>query len=247
MVSGKKSDKVKLLDKLLADSLFATSELAEKQVRAGLVRVNGEVVDKPGVLVSRVSVISVEQRKEFVGRGALKLAGALDTFKISPAGLVCVDVGACTGGFTDVLLQRGANKVYAIDVGYGDLDWKIRTDPRVVVMERTNVRYVASLPEPISLVTIDVSFISLTKVLGVVAQWLPSGGTVIALIKPQFEAAKDEVGEGGVITDVAVQEKVVERIVDFLPSVSLAKSGVTPSPILGTEGNKEFLLWATKI
>jgi 23S rRNA (cytidine1920-2'-O)/16S rRNA (cytidine1409-2'-O)-methyltransferase len=247
MVSGKKSDKIKLLDKLIADSIFTTRELAEKQVRAGLVRVNGEIVDKPGALVSGASVISVEQRKEFVGRGALKLAGALDTFQISPAGLVCVDVGACTGGFTDVLLQRGAVKVYAIDVGYGDLDWKIRTDPRVVIMERTNVRYVSNLPEPISLVTIDVSFISLTKVLGVVAQWLPSGGTVIALIKPQFEAAKDEVGEGGIVTDSAVQERVIERIVNFLPSVSLAQSGIIPSPILGTEGNKEFLLWAQKV
>jgi 23S rRNA (cytidine1920-2'-O)/16S rRNA (cytidine1409-2'-O)-methyltransferase len=170
--------------------------------------------------------------------------GALEAFHFTPSSLVCADVGACTGGFTDVLLQRGAEKVYAIDVGYGDLDWKIRRNPKVVVMERTNVRYVSSLPDPISLVTIDVSFISLTKVLPVVSQWLVPGGSIIALIKPQFEALKDEVGEGGIIQDSVVHERVVQEIVDFLPSVGLVKKGLIPSPIRGTEGNKEFLLWA---
>lgn len=246
MAPAKKSDKVKLLDKLIADALFSAPDIAEKQVRAGLIRVNGEVVDKPGSLVSRDAKITIEGKKEYVGRGALKLVGALDEFRISPAGMVCADVGACTGGFTDVLLRRGASKVYAIDVGYGDLDWKIRTDSRVVVMERTNVRYVESLPEPISLVTIDVSFISLTKILGVVARWLSSGGSIIALIKPQFEAAKEDVGEGGVITDPAVQERVIQFILESLPAVGLESKGIVPSPILGAEGNQEFLMWAIK-
>jgi 23S rRNA (cytidine1920-2'-O)/16S rRNA (cytidine1409-2'-O)-methyltransferase len=159
---------------------------------------------------------------------------------------VCADVGVCTGGFTDVLLQRGAEKVYAIDVGYGDLDWKIRSNPKVIVMERTNVRYVPSLPDPISLVTIDVSFISLTKVLPVVAQWLVPHGSIIALIKPQFEASKDEVGEGGIIQDSTVHERVVQEIIDFLPSIGLDKKGLVPSPILGAEGNREFLVWAQR-
>lgn len=246
MIHPKKSGKIKLLDKLIADDFFFATDVAEKKVRAGLVRVNGEVVDKPGSLVSRNAAITIEGKKEYVGRGALKLVGALDEFSISPVGKVCADVGACTGGFTDVLLQRGASKVYAIDVGYGDLDWKIRTDPRVVVMERTNVRYVESLPEPISLVTIDVSFISLTKILGVVAGWLSPEGAIIALIKPQFEAAKEDVGEGGVITDPAVQEKVIQFILESLPAVGLESNGVVPSPILGAEGNQEFLMWAIK-
>ncbi len=236
--------KLKLIDRLLSDDLFSSRDIAEKQIRAGLIRVDGAVVDKPGTLVSEQASISVQQSKEYVGRGALKLVGALEAFHFTPSSLVCADVGACTGGFTDVLLQRGAEKVYAIDVGYGDLDWKIRRNPKVVVMERTNVRYVSSLPDPISLVTIDVSFISLTKVLPVVSQWLVPGGSIIALIKPQFEALKDEVGEGGIIQDSVVHERVVQEIVDFLPSVGLVKKGLIPSPIRGTEGNKEFLLWA---
>jgi 23S rRNA (cytidine1920-2'-O)/16S rRNA (cytidine1409-2'-O)-methyltransferase len=146
-----------------------------------------------------------------------------------------------------VLLLRGAEKVYAIDVGYGDLDWKIRTNPRVVVMERTNVRYVEQLPDAIDLVTIDVSFISLTKVLPVISKWLVPGGVVIALVKPQFEAAKEDVGEGGIIESAVVHDRVTQTVRDFLPSVGLAHRGTIPSPILGTEGNKEFLMWAERV
>ena len=246
MAALKNPTKVKLIDRLLSDELVSSRDVAEKQIRAGLVRVDGAVVDKPGTPVSPQASITVQQGKEYVGRGALKLVGALDAFHVSPHSLVCADVGVCTGGFTDVLLQRGAEKVYAIDVGYGDLDWKIRSNPKVIVMERTNVRYVPSLPDPISLVTIDVSFISLTKVLPVVAQWLVPHGSIIALIKPQFEASKDEVGEGGIIQDSKVHERVVQEIIDFLRSIGLDKKGLVPSPILGTEGNREFLVWAQR-
>ena len=242
----KQPSKKPLLERLVDEGLFATRDIAEKQIRAGLVRVDSEVVDKPGTAVSMEAQITVVAKKEFVGRGALKLAGGLDVFSLSPHGCVCADVGACTGGFTEVLLLRGASKVYAIDVGYGDLDWKIRTNPKVVVMERTNVRYVEQLPDPIDIVTIDVSFISLTKVLPVVSRWLVPGGAIVALVKPQFEASREEVGAGGIIEDESVHERVVQKITDFLPTVGLSYKVSIPSPILGTEGNKEFLLWAVR-
>jgi 23S rRNA (cytidine1920-2'-O)/16S rRNA (cytidine1409-2'-O)-methyltransferase len=245
-MAPKSPPKQQLIERLVLEGIFPTREVAEKQIRAGLVRVEGAMVDKPGTMISVEAAISLAPRKDFVGRGALKLTAALDAFHVSPSGTICADVGACTGGFTEVLLLRGAEKVYAIDVGYGDLDWKIRTNPRVVVMERTNVRYVERLPDSIDIVTIDVSFISLTKVLPVVSQWLVSGGSVIALVKPQFEAAKGEVGEGGIIHDIAVHERVVQSIQDFLPSVGLIHRATIPSPILGTEGNKEFLMWAER-
>lgn len=245
-MASKAPSKRKLIERLLSEGILETREGAEKQIRAGLVRVEGAVVDKPGTLVSVDAQITVAPRKDFVGRGALKLVGALNSFAIEPQGKICADVGACTGGFTEVLLQRGAEKVYAIDVGYGDLDWKIRTNPRVVVMERTNVRYVEQLPDPISLVTIDVSFISLTKVLPVIARWLVPGGTVVALVKPQFEAAREEVGEGGIIGSSEIHEKVLSKIQEFLSTVGLQHRGTIPSPILGTEGNKEFLMWAER-
>ena len=245
-MAPKSPPKQQLIERLVLEGIFPTREVAEKQIRAGLVRVEGTMVDKPGTMISVEASISLAPRKDFVGRGALKLSGALDAFHVSPSGKICADVGACTGGFTEVLLRRGAEKVYAIDVGYGDLDWKIRTNPRVVVMERTNVRYVERLPDSIDLVTIDVSFISLTKVLPVVSQWLVSGGSVIALVKPQFEAAKGEVGEGGIVQDVAVHERVVHSVQEFLASVGLIHRATVPSPILGTEGNKEFLMWAER-
>jgi 23S rRNA (cytidine1920-2'-O)/16S rRNA (cytidine1409-2'-O)-methyltransferase len=243
----KASPKKRLIARIVDDGLADTLEEAEKLVRAGLVRVDGVVIDKPGGAISPSSDVSVRERKEFVGRGAHKLIAALDSFSISSQGRVCADVGACTGGFTDVLLRRGAEKVYAIDVGYGDLDWRIRTDPRVVVMERTNVRYVESLPDPVSLVTIDVSFISLTKVLPVVAKWLVPSGDIIALVKPQFEAPREDVGEGGIILNEEVHRAVLEKVTQFLSSAKLHHVATIPSPILGTEGNKEFLLHACRM
>ena len=245
-MAPKSPPKQQLIERLVLDGMFPSRELAEKRIRAGLVRVEGTVVDKPGTMVSSEAHISLVPQKDFVGRGALKLAGALDAFGLSPNGKICADVGACTGGFTEVLLLRGADKVYAIDVGYGDLDWKIRTNPRVVVMERTNVRYVESLPDPIELVTIDVSFISLTKVLPVIARWLIPGSIIIALVKPQFEAAKEEVGEGGIIQNPEVHERVVATVRDSLPSIDLIHRGTIPSPIRGAEGNQEFLMWAER-
>lgn len=243
----KPPSKQQLIERLVLEGIVLSRDVAEKQIRAGLVRVDGTMVDKPGTIVSCEAQITLAPRKDFVGRGALKLSGALDSFNLSPSGKVCADVGACTGGFTEVLLLRGAERVYAIDVGYGDLDWKIRTNPRVVVMERTNVRYVERLPDPIDVVTIDVSFISLTKVLPVISKWLVPGSVVVALVKPQFEATKEDVGEGGIIQNPAVHEHVVRSVREFLPSAGLTHRATIPSPILGTEGNKEFLMWAERI
>lgn len=245
-MARKAPTKRQLIEHLLAEGFCDARDIAEKHIRAGLVRVDGAIVDKPGTRVAVDALITVTTPKQFVGRGAHKLAGALDAFGVSPQGMVCADVGACTGGFSEVLLLRGAEKVYAIDVGYGDLDWKIRSNPKVVVMERTNVRYVERLPDPISLVVIDVSFISLTKVLPIVVNWLMPGGKIVALVKPQFEAERGEVAEGGIIVDSAVHERVIAKIRDFLPSIGLTHSATVPSPILGMEGNKEFFLLAER-
>lgn len=241
-MASKSQSKRQLIERLVDEGLCDTRENAEKQIRAGLVRVDGAVVDKPGTRVSVKADISVVATKQFVGRGAHKLLGALDAFGVSPSKMVCADVGACTGGFTEVLLLRGADKVYAIDVGYGDLDWKIRSNPKVVVMERTNARYVERLPESIDLVVIDVSFISLTKILPVIVHWLGPSGIIIALVKPQFEAERSEIGEGGIVTSSVVHDRVIASIRDFLSTVGLSHRGTMPSPILGTEGNKEFLM-----
>jgi 23S rRNA (cytidine1920-2'-O)/16S rRNA (cytidine1409-2'-O)-methyltransferase len=153
-------------------------------------------------------------------------------------------VGSSTGGFTEVLLKGGAERVYAIDVGYGELDWKLRSDPRVVVMERTNARYVEALPEPISFVSVDVSFISLTKILPAVRKWVAPLCEIVTLVKPQFEAARGDVGAGGIVRDEGVHRDVLDRIVAFLPTIDLEFRGVEASPILGAEGNKEFLVWS---
>jgi 23S rRNA (cytidine1920-2'-O)/16S rRNA (cytidine1409-2'-O)-methyltransferase len=172
---------------------------AQALIIAGKVRVDDRVMSKPGTQVSTEAVIAVEQDSLYVSRGGLKLAAALDAFELDPTGVICADVGASTGGFTDVLLQRGAVRVYAIDVGYGQLAWKLRQDERVVVMERTNARYLESLPEPVSLVTVDASFISKKLILPVAKKWLATPGHIVALIKPQFEAGRGQVGKGGVV------------------------------------------------
>lgn len=241
----RKAPKLTLLERLINDHLSADRDTATKEILAGLVRVNGEVADKAGTLVSSDAQVAVANRKEFVSRAAYKLDAACSLFPVQVEGSVCADVGACTGGFTEILLRRGARKVYAIDVGYGDLNWKVRSDPRVVVMERTNARYQESLAEPVSLVVIDVSFISLDKILPAVVKWFgPNGGAVVTLIKPQFEAEREDIGEGGIIRDPDVHTKVCARVIDSLPQFGLIKRGLEPSPILGAEGNKEFLLWA---
>ena len=198
---------------------------------------------KPGDLVAAATTVQVEAPEPYVSRGGHKLAAALDAFGIDPAGLVALDVGASTGGFTDVLLQRGAIRVYALDVGRGQLAEPLRRDPRVVSMERTNARTLTatSLPEPVGLVTIDVSFISLGKVLAPSASLLSHGGAIVALVKPQFEAGKGRT-DHGVVRDPAVHREVLERVVAEAQAIGLGTRDVIASPILGPEGNREFLV-----
>ena len=187
------------------------------------------------------ALIDVRASLPYVSRAGAKLAHALDEFGVSPDGKVAADVGASTGGFTDCLLQRGAGRVYAIDVGYGQLDWGLRQDPRVVVMERTNARYVSRLPEPVSLVVIDVSFISLRLILPQVRLWLSGDGNVVALVKPQFEAGADRVGKGGVVRDGSVHREILTDVVDWARGEGWRILGLTRSPIRGAKGNVEFL------
>jgi 23S rRNA (cytidine1920-2'-O)/16S rRNA (cytidine1409-2'-O)-methyltransferase len=232
------------LDKLLVDrGLVATRAKARGLIMAGEVTVNGQRVDKAGTPIPLDATIELAETMPYVGRGGYKLAAALDAFGVDPAGRVCADVGACTGGFTDVLLQRGAARVYALDVGQGQLDWKLRQDERVTVMERTNARYVESLAEPVSLVVIDVSFISLRLILPAVARWLSPGGEVVALVKPQFEAGPEQVGKGGIVRDTAVHRDVLAEVLGWAAAEGWAAAGLLRSPIQGAEGNVEFLAW----
>ena len=235
-------DKMRLDQLLVQRGLAATRARAQAMIMAGQVRVNGQVVDKPGTRVAADAEVAVEAGLPYVSRGGLKLAAALDAFGVDPRGCVVADVGASTGGFTDCLLQRGAARVYAIDVGYGQLAWSLRQDPRVVVLERTNVRYLEVLPEPIDLGVIDVSFISLELVLPVVAGWLKERGQIVALVKPQFEVGRGEVGRGGVVRDPAQHSAVLARVAAWARGQGLRLAGVAPSPILGPAGNREFLV-----
>jgi len=196
---------------------------------------------KPGQRVPDDLPLEVTASQTFVGRGGLKLDHALDEFVVDPSGRVCADIGASTGGFTDCLLQRGAERVYAIDVGYGQLDWRLRNDPRVVVMERINARYLESLPEPVSLVVMDVSFISLRAVMPAVQRLIVDGGDVVALVKPQFEAGKGRVGKGGIVRDPEVHRDVLTSFASWLSESGQELLGVIASPIRGAEGNVEFL------
>jgi 23S rRNA (cytidine1920-2'-O)/16S rRNA (cytidine1409-2'-O)-methyltransferase len=236
------------IDLLLVERGLAESRaLAQRLVMAGQVRVDGQVVQKPSQGVPPGSLVEVDQGPPFVSRGGEKLQAALATFPILVQGQVCADIGASTGGFTDCLLQNGAAKVYAIDVGRGILHWKLRQEPRVVVMERTNARYLERLPEPVSLVTIDASFISLKVLLPVVKAWFGDGlGHVVALIKPQFEAGRSLVARGdGVIRDPAVHRSVLQDILGFAVSEGYSLRGLLRSPLLGPKGNAEFLAWLT--
>lgn len=231
------------LDVLLTEKGLAESRSkAQALIMAGKVRVGEQVVTKAGTQVSPDADLAVEEDLPYVSRGGLKLAGALDTFALDPSDAVCADVGASTGGFTDVLLQCGAARVYAIDVGYGQLAWKLRQDERVVVMERTNARYLETLPEPIDLVTIDASFISLKLIFPAAVKWLKSGASVVALVKPQFEAGKKQVGKGGVVRDPSVHRQVLEKAVVDAVENGLTVADLTVSPITGPAGNHEFLL-----
>lgn len=216
---------------------------AQGMIMAGEVSVNGQMVDKPGTRVTDDDAITIKNKPRFVSRGGEKLAGALVDFEFGVAGKIAADVGASTGGFTDCLLQNGAAKVYAIDVGYGQLDYTLRIDERVVVIERTNARYLEALDEPVDLAVVDASFISLRLLLPAMQKWLTPHGDIIALIKPQFEAGKDDVGKGGIVRDRDVHERVLNHILAFATQQGLHVHGLTLSSIKGTDGNIEFLVW----
>ena len=248
------------LDVLLVERGLAESRAkAQALIMAGQVRVADQVTLKPATAVPADSMLTVDTGPRFVSRGGEKLDAALDAFEIDVTGRICADVGASTGGFTDCLLQRGAAKVYAIDVGKGILHWKLRNDPRLVVMEQTNARFLESLPEPVSLVTVDASFISLKILLPVVKKWIgpnppipPSlegkGGAgglgIIALIKPQFEAGRKDVARGdGVIRDPEIHKQVLLDVLGFAQTEGFRVRGLLKSPLLGPKGNAEFLVW----
>jgi 23S rRNA (cytidine1920-2'-O)/16S rRNA (cytidine1409-2'-O)-methyltransferase len=237
------------LDLLMVERGLAESrQQAQRLIMAGQVLVDDRPVDKPGTRVPIASNLRATGAPPFVSRGGLKLEAALQAFGLEVQGLVTADVGASTGGFTDCLLQRGAARVYAIDVGYGQLAWKLQQDPRVVIMDRTNARYLEELPEPVSLVTIDVSFISLKLILPAVMGWLTPGGQIVGLIKPQFEAGPENVGKGGVVRDPAVHHQVLADITSWADAQRLGLQGLIRSPITGPAGNVEFLAhWAADV
>lgn len=239
------TEKIRLDVLLHQRGLIESREKARAVIMAGEVTVNGVLIDKPGTKINESDEIVLKAKPRYVSRGGEKLEGALRDFAYDPTGRICADVGASTGGFTDCLLQHGAQKVYAIDVGYGILDHRIRTDPRVVVIERTNARYLHQLPEPVNLVVIDASFISLKLLLPTIQNWLAPQADLIMLIKPQFEAGKKDVGKGGVVKNPDVHERVVREVLDFATSLGFIQRGMTTSPIKGPAGNIEFLGWVS--
>jgi 23S rRNA (cytidine1920-2'-O)/16S rRNA (cytidine1409-2'-O)-methyltransferase len=238
------------LDVLLVErGLVASRERARAVILAGHVRVDGQVVSKAGAQTSESAEIDLETPDHpFVGRGALKLLHALDTFNIAVENRRALDIGASTGGFTEVLLQRGARDVIALDVGHNQLDWKLRSDPRVIVREGVNARSLTDRDVPhrvdviTIVITIDVAFISLRHILPEVPKLLAPGGDVVVLVKPQFEAGREQVGKGGIVTDPAVHDEVITRVASEAASVGLTRCGLTPSPITGAAGNREFLM-----
>ena len=249
-----KGSKLRVDQAMVERSLSPSREKAKRAIMAGLVRLNGRLVEKPSDLVLPSDTLDLTAPEQFVSRGGLKLQHALDHFQLEVAGLTAIDVGASTGGFTDCLLQRGASRVYAIDVGQGQLAWKLRTDPRVVVMEKTNARSLSPASfiqpfTPLDLAVVDCSFISLRKVLPPVVALLKSSAKIVALIKPQFEAGKLEADKGaGVIRDPEVHNRVTRELQEFVnTSPSLRWRDSTPSPVLGPAGNKEFLALIEKL
>jgi 23S rRNA (cytidine1920-2'-O)/16S rRNA (cytidine1409-2'-O)-methyltransferase len=226
--------------------LAESRERAQALILAGKVRVAGETVRRPERSVSEDAPIAVDAEPGYASRGALKLAPALDRFHVDPTGRVCADIGASTGGFTDVLLRRGAAKVYAIDVGRGLLHWRLRQDPRVVVIERVNARDLETLPEPVSLVVIDVSFISLEKILPAVHRAAPDA-EVVALFKPQFEVGRAEVGKGGIVRNASAVEAALARFREWCAANGFKIAAETPSEVAGAEGNREFFVHLTPV
>ncbi len=243
----KKTNKVRLDRMLVNRGLAESREKAQAVIFAGLVLVDGQKQDKAGTLVSETADLRLLGRGlPYASRGGLKLEAALNEFSVDVKEKTALDVGASTGGFTDCLLQRGARKVYAVDVGYGQMAWKLRQDPRVVAIERTNIRSMAStcVPESIDIAVIDVSFISLEKTLPPVLNFLRPGSELVALIKPQFEVGRGRVGKGGIVRDATARTAVVDRIAKFAGDCGLQVVGVIPSPITGQDGNIEYLLYA---
>jgi 23S rRNA (cytidine1920-2'-O)/16S rRNA (cytidine1409-2'-O)-methyltransferase len=243
MGSKSRLEKDRLDHLLVTQGLAQSRDAAVRMILAGEVRVGGLLIDKPSRVISVASKIEVRHEGgQFVGRGGEKLNAALDRYPVDLHGAVCLDIGASTGGFTDCLLKRGAARVHAIDVGYGQLDWKLRQDSRVVVHERVNARYLdrSIVPEEVDLVVIDVSFISLTMILPPVVQFLRPKATVIALVKPQFEVGKGEVGRGGIVREEAQRQQVVQRIINVADELGLCAKHTVASPIKGKKGNQEI-------
>ena len=233
------------LDKLLLDKKLASSrQKAQALIAAGQVLVNDRLADKPGAMVEDCATVVVKESCPYVSRGGYKLEAGLEFFKIKPKGFVCLDIGASTGGFSDCLLKNGAAKVYAVDVGYGQLAWELRHDPRVVVMERTNARYLRAenLETLVDFAVIDASFISLKLLIPPLLPLFRGRISILALIKPQFEVGRGKVGKGGVVRDPALHREVIDEIIALGNGLGLQSRGVTPSPILGPKGNKEFLI-----
>ena len=230
---------------LTVKGLVKSRQRARALIMAGKVWVNDQRVDKPGFLVSIGDALELKGEDiPYASRGGLKLEAALNNFKLNVIGSVCMDVGASSGGFTDCLLQYGALRVYAVDVGYGQLAWKLRQDPRVIVIERTNVRHMPAdaIPDSVDLVTIDVSFISLKIVVPAVTRFMKPDASILALIKPQFEVGKGQVGKGGVVKDPELHRQVIADLSGFFAAIKLKPEAVYPSPLLGPKGNREFFI-----
>jgi 23S rRNA (cytidine1920-2'-O)/16S rRNA (cytidine1409-2'-O)-methyltransferase len=234
--------KLRLDSLLVTRGFFASREQAQRAIMAGEVKIGTVVAGKPSNLVAPDAVITVDVGSRYVGRGGEKLAGALDSFTIAVAGKVALDIGASTGGFTDCLLQRGASKVYAVDVGHDQLAWRIRQDPRVLTLEKINARSLsrAHIPEPIELCVIDVSFISLTLILPNAFELITPDGVIIALIKPQFELEREDVGRGGIVREPELHEKAKVKISDFVRQSGHQVIAIAPSAVTGRDGNQEF-------
>lgn len=239
------------LDVMLTEkNMFPSREKAKASIMAGLVYVDGQRIDKPGTPVDENAEITVREALcPYVSRGGLKLEKALELFDFTLDGAVAVDIGASTGGFTDCMLQKGARKVFAIDVGYGQLDWKLRNDPRVVNMEKVNIRYLDmdTVDKDIDFISIDVSFISLKLVFPVAAQLLAETGSLVCLVKPQFEAGRSQVGRKGIVRDPAVHREVIENVAGYAADNGLYCHGLTYSPVTGTKGNIEYLMFLRKL
>lgn len=235
------------IDSLIVEKgLVESREKAQSLLMAGEILVNGVAITKPGTKIKVNSLITIKERPIHVSRGGIKLSAALKDFELNPNGLVILDVGASTGGFTDCLLQEGAQKVYALDVGRGQLHDKLRRDNRVISLERTNARHSFELPELVDAITVDVSFISLKLILPEVIKHLKNSGLIIALVKPQFEAEKNEVGKGGIIKDPFVHARILGRIIIWLSKSELRLKNIIPSVLLGTTGNREFFVLLEK-